>query len=345
MKAVQYRRHGSPDVLEYVDVVDPEPGTGEVLIAVRAAALNRLDLLQREGPPVVPGFTLPHIAGMDIAGEIVETGPDVHSLTVGTRVLVNPSLFCGWCEFCRRGDNAMCPNGSVIGASRSGGYAELVVAPETHVYPVPDRVSDVHAATIPTAFSTAWHALMSTGALQPGEVLVVHAAGSGVSVAAIQLAKRCGATVIATSRSDDKLALASHLGADLVVNSRSDDVVARVRHATDGRGADMVFDHVGPALFTESLFSLRPRGRLVFAGTTTGTEAMFNLAYAYHFGLRILGSDPYQYAEFERMLEFYWRSDVDAVVAAELPLARAADAQRLLASEHVAGKVVLLPEG
>src|SRR4051812_13944029 len=154
VKAAQYNRHGPADVLEYVDEPDPEPGPGEVLIAVRATALNRLDLLQREGPPLVPGFELPHIAGMDIAGDVIAVGPDVHGIAVGARVIVNPSLYCGWCDFCRRGDNAMCPNGSVIGASRPGGYAELVVAPETHVYPIPDTLSYVDAATIPTAFST-----------------------------------------------------------------------------------------------------------------------------------------------------------------------------------------------
>jgi NADPH:quinone reductase-like Zn-dependent oxidoreductase len=345
VRAAWYREHGGAEVFEIAEVAAPEPSAGEVLVAVRAAALNRLDVIQRQGPPVVPGFGLPHIAGMDIAGEVVALGLDVHGVELGDRVLVNPSLHCGWCQPCRRGDDAMCANGEVVGASRAGGYAELVAVPATNVYRIPDAIDHVEAATIPTAFSTAWHALMSVGQIQPGEVLVVHAAGSGVSVAAIQLAKHCGATVIATSRSADKLVLASRLGSDFVINSRTDDVVGAIKDATGGRGADMVFDHVGPALFTPSLLSLRPRGRLVFAGTTTGTHATFDLAYAYHFGLRLLGSDPYQYAEFEQMLEFYWSHEFTPVVAARFPLARVADAHRLMESEDVAGKIVLEPAG
>jgi NADPH:quinone reductase-like Zn-dependent oxidoreductase len=343
MRAAVYRRHGGIEVLTVEDVPEPVAAAGEVLVEVRAAALNRLDVLQRQGPPVVPGFGLPHIAGMDIAGEVVALGPGVDGVRVGSRVLVNPSIHCGHCEECLRGDDGLCPNVRVVGGSLPGGYGERVAVPATHVYPIPDGVDYVHAATIPTAFATVWHALLAVGELQAGETILLHAAGSGLSVAAIQLAKRWGATIVASTRSDAKIEIARGLGADVVVNNRTTDVVAATKEATAGRGADIAFDHVGPALFQASLLSLRARGRLVFCGSTSGDEATFNLPYAYHFGLRLLGSDPYSYAEFGDMLEFYWRNHIEPVVADVMPLEKVGEAQRRMEASEFAGKIVVCP--
>ena len=341
MRAALHRSHGGPEVIEIVDLPDPVLGPNDVLVAVRAAALNRLDLLQREGPVLLPGFALPHIAGMDVAGEVVAVGSAVESVRTGTRVVVNPALQCGECAQCRSGDDAYCPHALVVGGNHPGGFAELCRVPASHVYEIPERFDYVEAATIPTIYSTAWHALFDCGELMIGETVLIHAAASGVSTAAIQLAKRAGATVIATAGSDAKIEVARKLGADVAVNNRDTDWMRTVRAATDGHGVDIVFDHVGPALFQDSLFALRPRGRMVYCGTTTGAQATFNLPYAYHFGLRILGSDPYSYVEFGEMLSHYWSADYLPVIDSEFSLDELAAAQHKLASGDVIGKVVI----
>jgi len=343
MRAALHRVFGGVDVLEVTDIADPVPGPADVLLAVRATSLNRLDVLQRRGPALLPGFTLPHIAGMDVAGEVVAVGRDVERVRTGDRVVVNPALQCGACAACLAGDDGFCPSVKVVGGNHPGGYAELVVVPATHVYRIPDAMAFEEAAALPTVYSTAWHALVTTAALQIGEWVMIHAAGSGVSVAGIQLAKRMGAKVVATAGTAAKLDLATRLGADVVVDNRRGDVVGAAREATGGRGVDVVFDHVGPALFQVSLFSLRPRGRLVFCGTTTGDEASFNLPYAYHFGMRLLGADPYTYAEFDRMLAYTLAAGFDPVIDRTYPLEEVAEAQRRLEAGDVLGKVILLP--
>ena len=343
MKAALHRTFGGVDVLEVTEVPDPVPGPTDVLLAVRATSLNRLDVLQRQGPALLPGFSLPHIAGMDVAGDVVGVGRDVSGVATGDRVVVNPALQCGVCPACLSGDDGFCPSVKVVGGNHPGGYAELVVVPATHVYRIPDGMGFEEAAALPTVYSTAWHALVTTAGLQIGEWVMIHAAGSGVSVAAIQLAKRMGANVVATAGTAAKLALATRLGADVVVDNRKGDVVGAAKEATGGRGVDVVFDHVGPALFQLSLFAMRPRGRLVFCGTTTGDQASFNLPYAYHFGMRLLGADPYTYAEFGHLLGYALTAGFDPVIDRVYPLAEVADAQRRLEAGEVLGKVILLP--
>jgi NADPH:quinone reductase-like Zn-dependent oxidoreductase len=343
VKAVAYRRHGGPEVLEFVDVADPRPGEGEAVVAIRAAAVNRMDLLQRQGPPLIPGFTLPHIAGMDIAGEVIELGTAADGLAVGDRVLVKAGIHCGRCARCAAGETWRCEAGELIGGNRAGGYAERCVVPVPNLSRIPDHASFAEAAAVPTAFSTAWRGLMLTGNVRLGETVVIHGAGSGVSVFAIQLAKRAGATVIATSRSDATLAKAAALGADVVVNTTSGDLVAEVRAATGGAGADLVFDHVGPALFLPSIQALRPGGRIVFCGVTTGRVVELPLPALYHAGISLLGVRAQTLGEYRQMLERYWRSGIRAVIDDELPLARAADAHRRLEDGGVFGKLVLLP--
>lgn len=343
MRAAVHRRHGGTDVIEIVDVADPTVGPGDVLVAVRAVALNRLDVLQREGPSLIPGFSLPHIAGMDVAGEIVEVGESVTDVAVGTRVVINPAIACGTCSECTAGNDGYCPDMLVVGGNRPGGFAELCAVPATHVYEIPEAISFAEAATIPTVYATAWHALFATGDLRPTETVLIHAAGSGVSSAAIQLANRAGASVIATAGSPPKLDFARKIGADVAVNNRSFDWVQAVREATDGRGVDMVFDHVGPALFQPSLHALRARGRMVFCGTTTGAQATFSLPHAYSLGLRILGSDSYSYAEFEAMLAHYWQGGYEPVIDSEFSLDDLAVAQQKLFAGDVMGKIVIRP--
>lgn len=343
MKAVVQHGFGGLEVLSCDDVPEPTITPRDVLVRTGATALNRLDILQREGPPLLPGFSLPHIAGMDVAGTVVAIGGEVDSLGVGDRVVLNPSLRCGTCDRCLRGDDGLCEAVRVIGATCPGGYAELCVAPSDHAYKLPAGISFEHAATVPTVYSTAWHALVAVAQLRIGETLLVHGAGSGVSIAAIQIAKCCGARVIVTSRFDRKLELARQFGADAVVNIASQDLAEACREITDGEGVDVAFDHVGPALFQQTILALRPRGRLVFCGSTTGREATFDLPYAYHFGISLLGSDPYRTEEFGKMLEFYWESKFDPIIDSRFPLCDAAAAQARMESDEIVGKVLLLP--
>jgi len=343
MKAALHRAHGDVDVLEVTEVADAVAGPGDVVIRVAVTALNRLDILQRQGPALLPGFSLPHIAGMDVAGTVVEVGSDVDRARIGERVVVNPALHCGACGPCTSGDDGYCPEVRVVGGNHPGGYAELVAVPATHAYVIPDSVAFEEAVTIPTVWSTAWHGLVVTGKVRTGEWVMIHAAASGVSTAAIQLAKKLGAHVVATAGSERKLEFARKLGADVAVDNRTGDVVEAARRATGGRGVDAVFDHVGPALFQQSLLALRPRGRMIFCGTTTGTQATFNLPHAYHFGLQLLGADPYSYAEFEEMLEYYWTAGFEPVIDSEFPLDQVADAQRKLEAGDVIGKILLRP--
>lgn len=341
MKAALHRVHGGPEVIELVEVPQVAPGPRDVVIAVRAAGLNRLDILQRRGPALLPGFELPHIAGMDVAGEVVEVGSQVTSIVAGDRVLVDPAVTCGDCAECRSGNDAYCVDGSVVGGNRPGGFAESCTVPDANVHRIPDGVGFAEAATVPTIYSTAWRALFPVGDLRLGEVVLIHAAGSGVSTAAIQLAKRAGATVIATAGSPPKLDMAAKLGADVCLDNRTETWVTDVRNATGGRGVDMVFDHVGPALFQGSLDSLRPRGRMVFCGSTTGASATFRLPSAYQRGLRLLGADSYSKREFAQLLQHYWTGGYEPVIDSEFPLAELGAAQEKLESGSTIGKVLI----
>lgn len=344
MRAMLYRTPGGPEVLEYTEVADPEPGPRDVVVDVAATALNHLDVVQRNGWFAMPGFTLPHIAGMDVVGTVSEVGDEVASVRVGDRVVVDPSL-AGVPDGSRlAGMGDLYGDLGVIGATVAGGYAERCLAPDTHVHPVPDSMSWHHAVCFPTAWLTAWHALFPVGRLSAGETLLVHAAGSGVSMAGIQLAKHAGATVLATAGSDDKCERARALGADHVLNNRTGDVAGWAREVTGGTGVDIVFDHVGPALWAASMFSLRPRGRLVNCGNTSGDAATIpSLGFMFHMGIQILGSDPYRPHEFAEAWAVYTGAPFQAPVDSVFALADAAAAQDKMQRSDFFGKILLEP--
>jgi NADPH:quinone reductase-like Zn-dependent oxidoreductase len=344
MKAVLYHRPGGPEVLEYVDVADPEPGPADVVVRVEACALNRLDLLQRGGWYQMPGFTYPHIAGMDIAGTVAAVGSDVTTVHVGDRVVLDPSLsgVAEGSKLAGRGD--LFGELAVLGATVDGGYAELCLAPASHAYPVPDDLPIDHAATFPTCWVTAGHALFDVGKLHDGETVLIHAAGAGVSVAAIHLAKHAGATVLATAGSDLKCARALELGADHVLNNRTGDVTAWAREITAGKGVDMVLDHVGTALFGASLFAIGVHGRLVNCGNSSGDQATIpSLGHVFHSGISIIGSDPYRPEEFGPLWATFCKERFEVAIDSEFPLAEAGAAQDKLASNDFFGKIVLRP--
>jgi NADPH:quinone reductase-like Zn-dependent oxidoreductase len=344
VKAVRYDHTGGPEVLEYLDVADPVPDPLDVLIRVEACALNRLDLVQRDGWYQMPGFQYPHIPGMDVAGTVVEVGSRVTNVKVGDRVVVDPSLsgVPEGSKFTGKGD--LFGVLAVIGATEDGGYAELCLAPCTHVYPVPDGMAIEHAAEFPTCWLTAGHGLFDVGKLQAGETVLMHAAGSGVSVAGIQLAKRAGAEVFATAGTDAKCERALALGADHVLNNRTGDIVSWVRSLTGGKGVNMVYEHVGTALFPPSVFATGVHGRIVVAGNSSGDTATIpSLGYVFHCGISIIGADPYRPEEFGPLWRQYCEGDFPSIIDSEFPLADAAAAQEKLARNEAFGKIILRP--
>ena len=344
MKALIYEQHGGPEVLQYRDVADPEPGPRDVVIKVALTTINRLDVAQRNGWFTIPGFSLPHISGLDVAGTVLGTGPDVTRVKPGERVLVNPSMSRVPTGSKLAGRDDLYGDLGVIGGSVAGGYAQQCLAPETHLYPVPEAMSWQRAVVFPTCWMTAHHALFETARLKAGETVLIHAAGSGVSIAAIQWANHAGAMVLATAGNEEKCALAQELGAQYTCNNRTMDVAAWARDMTGGAGVDLVLDHVGEALWEASLKSLKPRGRLVTCGNTSGNTALIpNLGYLFNMGLQILGSDPYRYQEFGEVWQRYCAGSYRAVVDSIFPLADGARAQEKLLSNDFFGKILLQP--
>src|SRR5258706_1009402 len=259
MKAILFNEHGSPDVLKYTDAPDPAIRPNEVLVRVKACALNHLDLWVRRGIPGVP-FPLPHIPGSDISGEIAQIGADVTTVRVGQKVVLAPGVSCGKCPACISGQDNRCRQFTNLGYMIDGGYAEFVRAPEVNCLPYPENLTFQEAAAIPLVFQTAWHMLVERAQLQPGEDVLVLGAGSGVGTAAIQIAKFFGARVITTAGSDAKLEKARQLGPDHVINQKWPKIRDEVRRITNKRGVDVVFEHVGTATLDDSLASLALAG-------------------------------------------------------------------------------------
>jgi NADPH:quinone reductase-like Zn-dependent oxidoreductase len=344
MKAMRYLEPGGPEVLQYVDVPDPEPGAVDVVVDVAATALNRLDVVQRNGWFQMPGFQLPHIAGMDVAGTVSAIGAEVSDVAVGDRVVVDPSL-AGVDDRSKLGGMGdLYGELGIIGATVDGGYAEKCLVPASHVYGVPDHISFEQAAPFATCFVTAAHALFDAGKLEAGETVMIHAAGSGLSTAAIQLAKHAGATVLATAGTDAKCERALDLGADHVLNNRTGDIAGWAREVTAGKGVEMVLDHVGTALFGASLFALGIHGRLVNCGNASGDEATIpSLGYVFHSGISIIGSDPYRPEEFGPVWSDFCAGNYEVVIDSVCPLAEAAAAQSKMVTNDFFGKILLQP--
>ena len=344
MKALRYTTPGGPEVLRYVDVDDPRPGARDIVVDVAATALNHLDVVQRNGWFAMPGFSLPHIAGMDVVGTVTEVGSEVSLLSVGDRVVVDPSLSQVPTGSLLAGRGDLYGELAVIGATVDGGYAERCLVPDTHAHRLPPGMSWHQAVCFPTAWMTAWHALFPIARLARGETMMVHAAGSGVSMAGIQLAKHAGATVLATAGTDSKCARALEVGADFACNNRTGDIVSWAMEVTGGVGVDVVFDHVGTALWAPSMFSLRPRGRLVNCGNTSGDSATIpSLGHFFHMGLQLLGSDPYRYDEFAPAWDAYCSAGFTSVVDSVFPLRDGAAAQDKMLRSDFFGKILLEP--
>ncbi len=342
MKAIAIREHGGPEVVKVEDLPDPRPGPGEVVVAVRAAALNHLDIWVRKGWPGLK-LAFPHVLGSDVSGVVEAAGPGVDGVKAGDAVVLNPSLGCGRCERCLSGRENLCRRFAILGEHVSGGMAERIAVPARNVLPKPVRLSFEEAAAVPLTFMTAWHALVRRARVRPGETVLVHAAGSGVGVAAVQIAKLHGARVIATAGSAAKLEKARALGADEVVNYEAQDFVQEAKRLTERRGVDVVFEHVGKKTWEQSILAAGIGGRIVTVGATTGYDPPTDLRHVFFRQLSILGSTMGTAGDLLEVLRFVGEGKLRPVVDRTLPLAEARAAQALLADRAQFGKIVLVP--
>ncbi|MDT4968973.1 MAG: hypothetical protein QOJ64_3710 [Acidobacteriota bacterium] len=342
MNAVVFTKHGGPEVLAYTEVADPTIKANEVLVEVRACALNHLDIWARTGLPGVK-IPLPHILGNDVAGVVRQVGELVTWVNAGDEVMLQPGVSCGHCIECLRGSDNLCAEYDMLGYGRDGGYAELVAVPGVNIIRKPANIEWEAAASLPLVTVTAWHMLVTRANLQPGEDVLVHAAGSGVGSIGIQVAKLRGARVIATAGSDEKLEKARELGADETVNYTREDWPKEVRRLTEKRGVDVVFEHTGAETWPGSIMALKKNGRLVTCGATSGFDARTDLRQLFYRHLTFLGSFMGSKAELLEAMKFVENGKIRAVVDRVLPLTDARRAHEFMEERAQFGKLVLVP--
>ncbi len=342
MRAARIHQHGGPEVLHYEEVPEPRIRADQVLVRVRGAAMNHLDLFVRSGLPGIQ-IPMPHVLGSDIAGEVVEVGELCERVKAGWRVLLSPGLSCRQCEKCLSGADNLCRRYTLFGYGVDGGDAELLAAPEYSAIPIPDALSFEEAAAAPLVFLTAWHMLITRARLQPGEDVLVLAASSGVGSAAIQIARLFRCRVIATAGNEEKCANALELGAAHAIDHYRSDISAEIKKITGKRGVDVVFEHVGQATWTKSLESLAPGGRVVTCGATTGYDARVDLRYLFTKQWTLLGSFMGGMGELHQVLKFVFSKQLKPVIDRVYPLAEIRAAHEHLEAREQFGKVVLQP--
>jgi len=337
MKAGFFRQHGGPDVMEYGDLPDTVPGPGEVLVRVRAAALNRVDKWVRDGWPGLK-LQLPHILGSDGAGDVAAGGAQVKP---GDRVVINTSLGCGQCEFCAAGHDNWCARWQLLGETIAGTDAEYVSVPERQLLALPEHVSFENAAAAALVFQTAWHSLITRGQIRPGETVLIVGAAGGVNSAAIQIAKLAGCTVYVVGSDQRKLALAEALGADALVDRTQEDWGKRVYQLTQRRGVDVVVDNVGAPTLMASLRAARKGGRILTVGNTAGPKFELDNRYMFARHLSLIGSTMSTRAEFATVMGLVFAGRLKPVVDTTFALPEIRAAHERLERGDVLGKIVL----
>jgi NADPH:quinone reductase-like Zn-dependent oxidoreductase len=340
MKAIRFHDFGNGDVLRYEEAPMPPIGSSDVLLQLKAAALNHLDIWVRSGQRE-RSIPLPHIPGSDGAGIIAEVGKEVKHFKVGDRVLISPGLSCGHCDQCLNGTDNLCRDYRVLGVRDDGTYAEYVKLPAENVVPIPSGLDFHEATAIPLVSLTAWHMLVTLAKTQSGETVLVHGAGSGVGSMAIQIAKLFGTRVITTAGSAEKLSKAKELGADELINYKEKDFVEEVKRLTDKRGVDVVFEHIGGEVFEKSITVLTKGGRLVTCGATTQYNCNVDIRYVYSRHQTIYGSWMGGKPELTEVLKHFSPDKLKPVVDSVFPLAQAAEAQRRMEERKNFGKIVL----
>ena len=342
MNVAWFREFGGPEVLKYEEAPDPEPEPGEALVRVRATGVNHVDLDVRAGVSRFP-ITFPHTLGLEYSGEVAAIRGGDGRIREGDRVWVFNRIPCGSCDYCVTGRDNLCVRGGDRGRRVPGGYAQLVTLPVSALRPLPDHVPFEDGAAVPIAFGTAWHVLINRGGLRAGETVLVQAAGSGIGSAGIQIARHAGATIITTASTDEKLARAAEMGAHHTINYAKEDFPQRVRELTEGRGVDLVMEHVGGEVFTKSLECLRRDGAIVTVGGHGGEVVPFDIIPFFRNEYRLLGSSGATRSELSRVMEMVFEGTFRAVVSRVLDLSQAAEAHRLVDSRDFFGKVLLAP--
>ena len=340
MKAAIFSEFGASDVLRIADAPRPEPGPGEVLIRVGAASLNHLDVWVRRGLPIET--TMPHIGGSDIAGTVEALGDDVTGVSTGTRVVVDPSVSCGTCEWCLQGEEPLCVRYRILGEHMQGGFAEYVAVPARNLFAIPHSHPFESAAAAPLAFLTAWRALMGRARLRAGETVLITGASGGVSTAAIQIARYIGARVFAVT-STPYVERVKALGADVVYDRADGDFSTRLWKDTGRRGVDIVLDSVGSALWQQNVRSLARRGRMVVYGGTTGPKVEIDVRQMFWKQTCIMGTTMSSRTEFETAMRLVFGGELQPVVDSVLPLEEIRSAHDRIEAGDVFGKIVLVP--
>ena len=341
MKAAFFKEHGGAEKILYDDYRDPAAGPDEVVVRVKACALNQVDMLLLDGR-FPPPEGLPHVNGCEVAGTVETTGAAVKGLARGQRVIIFPGFACGSCEYCLRGERTVCVRYGYLGAHKDGGYAELVKAPAHNMLPLPDAIGFDAGAALPLAFLTSWHALVAKAELKPGQTVLVQAAGSGVGSAAIQIARLMGARVITTVGADDKIEFAKALGAERVVNYRTQDFVEEAKQWTNKRGVDVVVEHIGGETLEKSIYALTRLGTLVTIGSHDTHSARLDLRHVYSKNLKIVGSNLGSILELRTILDYVAAGRLKPVIDRAFPLKDARAAVQHVLDRKNKGKVLLV---
>jgi NADPH:quinone reductase-like Zn-dependent oxidoreductase len=340
MKAVLFHQHGGLEVLVYTDFPTPEPGPGQALIKLKAAALNHMDILVRQGWPGIK-LEYPHILGADGSGEISALGPGVSGWAVGERVVINPNLSCGHCDFCRAGMDNRCRSWQLLGETVRGTYAEFVAIPVENLYRIPPGFDEQTAAAVALVYQTAWHSLITRGGLRPGESVLVIGASGGVNTASIQIAKLAGARVYVVGSSPEKLALAESLGADVLIDrQREENWPKTVFALTNKRGVDVVVDNVGTT-FPLSFRAACKAGRILTVGNSGGPKFEIDNRFIFSKHLSIIGSTMAPRHDFDRVMELVYAGKLKPVIDQVYPLSEARLAQERLEEGEQMGKIIL----
>ena len=340
MKAVFITEHGGIDKIKFDEVKKPVISSKEVLIKLKAASLNHLDIWVRQG---ILGIKVefPHILGSDGAGVVEEAGQEVKNVKIGDKVLLNPGISCNTCEFCSAGEHSLCPAFHLLGEHVNGTYAEYVKTPFENVHRIPENLSFEEAASFPLVFLTAWRMLISKARLLPGETILILGIGGGVSSAALLIAKHTGARVIVTSGDNNKIEKSKQLGADIAINYNKKDFAKEIRNLTQKRGVDVLLDNIGSVTWIKSLSSLARGGRLVTCGATTGANPQTDIQRIFWNQISVLGSTMGNRKEFLQILNLFEVNNLKPVIDSVFLLKDFREAQKKMEEKKQFGKIVI----